>query len=196
MIISANRINSFNELYDVLKCDIYEGRIEERLPSIMQLCNLYGLSHCTVKKVLYRLKIQKYIEGHKGKFIQVNKLVVGNPLFQKNIVFYLHINTMGKLLSHSSISAVFSFSDILALGIYLYCNDHGVKIPEDISILSFDNLPFSELLSPSLSTFSEDSETIAKSTADLIKRITVGERNISTELIKAVFIERDSVIKI
>ena len=78
----------------LLKTTFVKVGLENAYPLIMQLCGLYNVSHCTVKKVLDRLKSNKYIEGHKGKCVLVNKAALGNPLFHKSIVFYLHIDTM------------------------------------------------------------------------------------------------------
>ena len=40
---------------------------------------------------------------------------------------------------------------------------HGYRIPEDVSVVSFDGIPFSERITPSLSTISQPVEYQAKS---------------------------------
>ncbi len=40
---------------------------------------------------------------------------------------------------------------------------HGYRIPEDVSVVSFDGIPFSERITPSLSTMSQPVEYQAKS---------------------------------
>ena len=39
---------------------------------------------------------------------------------------------------------------------------HGYRIPEDVSVLSFDGIPFAERVTPSLSTISQPVEYQAK----------------------------------
>ena len=40
---------------------------------------------------------------------------------------------------------------------------HGYRIPEDVSVVSFDGIPFAERITPSLSTISQPVEYQAKS---------------------------------
>lgn len=46
----------------------------------------------------------------------------------------------------------FCVNDIVALGLIRALKDLGKSVPEDVSVIGFDNLPMSSLLSPSLST--------------------------------------------
>lgn len=41
-------------------------------------------------------------------------------------------------------------------------HDLGIKVPEDISVMGFDNIPISEYCIPALSTVSFDYDLIAK----------------------------------
>lgn len=58
--------------------------------------------------------------------------------------------------------AVFVSGDEKAIAVMNALVDLGVKIPEDISVMGFDNIPISKYLNPSLSTISFDYEKIAK----------------------------------
>jgi DNA-binding LacI/PurR family transcriptional regulator len=49
-------------------------------------------------------------------------------------------------------SAIFAFSDIIAFGAMRACADKGVRIPEDISLVGFDNWKISEFMQPALTT--------------------------------------------
>lgn len=49
-------------------------------------------------------------------------------------------------------TAILCFSDVLALGTYFALLQAGLKIPEDISVMGFDNLDWSEHIVPSLTT--------------------------------------------
>ncbi|KSU89099.1 LacI family transcriptional regulator [Priestia veravalensis] len=65
---------------------------------------------------------------------------------------------MGKeLLSRPhSMSAFFASSDTLALGIMKALQEEGKRIPEDYSIVGFDDLTFSSYATPSLTTVRQD----------------------------------------
>jgi DNA-binding LacI/PurR family transcriptional regulator len=49
-------------------------------------------------------------------------------------------------------SAVVAMADIVAAGIYACCRERGVRIPEDLSVAGFDDLPLASLLVPGLTT--------------------------------------------
>ena len=49
-------------------------------------------------------------------------------------------------------TAVFAANDITAFGLVQGLSDQGIRVPEDISVLGFDDLPFSGWVTPALST--------------------------------------------
>lgn len=62
----------------------------------------------------------------------------------------------GPLHADKSITAVFAFSDILAMGLMKGLLDSGRSVPKDISVMGFDDLFFSAYMSPSLTTIRQD----------------------------------------
>jgi LacI family transcriptional regulator len=48
--------------------------------------------------------------------------------------------------------AIFSISDEAALGIYRYCFEHSINIPQDLGVVGYSNASFSQYLTPSLTT--------------------------------------------
>lgn len=65
-------------------------------------------------------------------------------------------------------TGVFSSYDILACGVYQACQKIGLRIPEDISILGYDDIPFAKLLTPPLSTVYYPSEEIASRCSEIL----------------------------
>lgn len=60
---------------------------------------------------------------------------------------------MGKMLSRKSVpTAVFVSSDLMAWGALECAKERGVRIPQDMAIAGFDNVYFSTLVSPALTT--------------------------------------------
>lgn len=58
--------------------------------------------------------------------------------------------------------AVFAFNDLLALGALRVCHERGVRVPDDVSIVGFDDIDDGRYSVPSLSTVSPDKEQIAQ----------------------------------
>ena len=65
-------------------------------------------------------------------------------------------------------SAVFAENDILAIGFIKYCLQNKIKVPEDVSVIGFDNIKLSEMYEPSLSTVSLPIEKIGESAIKLL----------------------------
>lgn len=61
-----------------------------------------------------------------------------------------------KLIELADVTAAFSFSDIVAMGLMKGLRDKGKSVPEDYSVIGFDNLFVSNYTSPSLTTVSQD----------------------------------------
>ena len=59
-------------------------------------------------------------------------------------------------------TALFCYSDEVAIEVMSWLMKHGYRIPEDVSVLSFDGIPFAERVTPSLSTISQPVEYQAK----------------------------------
>lgn len=53
---------------------------------------------------------------------------------------------------YPQMNAVFSSNDQMALGAIYYCHNHGIRIPEDMAMVGFDNLTESAYFHPSLTT--------------------------------------------
>lgn len=56
------------------------------------------------------------------------------------------------LTKQNRCSAVLCFSDVLALGVYFGMSEAGLKIPDDMSVMGFDNLDWSKDAVPPLTT--------------------------------------------
>ena len=90
-------------------------------------------------------------------------------------------------------TGIFVGADIAALGIIKALNKSGVRVPKDVSVIGFDDIKFSELSSPGLTTIRQDSvlkgKTAAKLILDDLKR---GEQTQSLVTLPIQLIIRDS----
>lgn len=67
----------------------------------------------------------------------------------------------GQYFSTRNIDAIFSFSDLSTYGILNYFSKKGIRVPEDISIISYDNLLMNSLISPKLTSIDQNIDKIA-----------------------------------
>lgn len=63
-------------------------------------------------------------------------------------------------------TAVFCASDLLAIGAIEAVQDHGLKVPEDFSIVGFDGIDLAELITPKLTTIKQDTKRMGQFAAE------------------------------
>ncbi len=97
------------------------------------------------------------------------------------------------LRQHPRITAIFAFTDILALGVYNYCNRNSLRIPADLSVIGFDDKEFSPVLYPALTSIREDSEAISAAIAGIMRGIVSGTAEPCQLQCRPALIERDSI---
>jgi LacI family transcriptional regulator len=71
--------------------------------------------------------------------------------------------------------AMFCISDELATGAIRAINDFGLRVPEDISVIGFDDIPLAKRFIPSISTVSQPIFEMGKAATDTIIKLITGE---------------------
>ncbi|MCD6386267.1 LacI family DNA-binding transcriptional regulator, partial [Candidatus Sumerlaeota bacterium] len=90
-------------------------------------------------------------------------------------------------------TAIFCSNDAIAIGAYRAIAEQGLKIPEDISILGFDNVPYSAFLYVPLTTISQPMEEIGRTAFHLLlERINSPERSSRRVLVETELVIRSS----
>lgn len=102
------------------------------------------------------------------------------------------------LLSMEEIpTALFIASDPMAIGAYRAVSEKGLKIPEDISIVGFDDIYMSAYMTPALTTVKVYTEYMGRNSVDcLINRIDTTDKWCRRIVIPTELVVRDSVKKI
>ena len=102
---------------------------------------------------------------------------------------------LGRLLSEKpEITGIFASADILAAGIMAGLNEAGVSIPQQKSIVGFDDHYLSQLTTPGLTTIHQDAEQKGFLATDMILAQVRGEDIPEKHVILPVrLVERDSV---
>ena len=100
---------------------------------------------------------------------------------------------VGKILDEHTIDALICSTDRQALGAYKVIRERGLRIPEDISVISFGGYDVSELLTPQLATVRFDSEYSGKCCARTILKMLRGEKVQTPQYVNYTFIKGESV---
>jgi DNA-binding LacI/PurR family transcriptional regulator len=90
-------------------------------------------------------------------------------------------------------TAIFAGNDRQAAGVYRALREVGMIVPGDISVIGFDNLPFTELLSPPLTTIHAPRLELGRTAAAMLLRLINGEPiEMPRVVLPTQFIERQS----
>lgn len=64
--------------------------------------------------------------------------------------------------------AVFAANDLMAMGALRALREVGVRVPQDLALLGFDDIPVARLLTPALTTVSQFQEQLGRRAAELL----------------------------
>jgi LacI family transcriptional regulator len=102
-----------------------------------------------------------------------------------------------KMLSNKNFpTAIFCINDMTAIGVMRTLQNNNIKIPEDISIVGFDNIPISQMVSPSLTTIDQCTYKMGKiATKVLIKALKENNSNNTSIFLEPYLVVRESTKK-
>jgi DNA-binding LacI/PurR family transcriptional regulator len=90
-------------------------------------------------------------------------------------------------------TAIFAGNDRQAVGVYRALHEADMTVPDDMSVIGFDNLPFTELLSPPLTTIHAPRLELGRTAAAMLLRLINGEAlDMPRVVLSTHFIERQS----
>jgi LacI family transcriptional regulator len=56
------------------------------------------------------------------------------------------------LTRHPELTGIFCFNDLVAIGALQACHELGRRVPDDVAIVGFDNIPLASYVTPALTT--------------------------------------------
>ncbi len=95
------------------------------------------------------------------------------------------------------ITAVFCSNDLIAVGLYDAALKHNISIPNDLSIIGYDDISFASIVRPHLTTIHQPTDMLAeKAVYHLLQMINIPEYFFYKEIIPVKLVARDSVYTI
>lgn len=109
-------------------------------------------------------------------------------------------NTMNiflDILNNRSSTAVFACNDLMAVGVLNACKKLGIKVPNEISIIGYDNIPLSKFVEPKLTTMDQNMFLLGANAAQLlVEKINCDNKFSKRIILNNSLVERETVISI
>ncbi|TMX33234.1 substrate-binding domain-containing protein [Vibrio sp. Hep-1b-8] len=91
-------------------------------------------------------------------------------------------------------SAIFVCNDMMAMGVINAANAKGIRIPEDISIIGYDDIHIAKFMSPSLTTIHQPKYRLGKAAVEaLLNRLEKGATDAQVVQLEPTLVERATV---
>jgi LacI family transcriptional regulator len=141
------------------------------------------------------------IERHQGYKLALNER--GVPIKDDYVIFdkfYIesgYKNAMRLLQKNDRPSAIFAVSDSVAVGVYKAARELNIKIPEQLSVVGFDDSQYAEILYPMLTTIRTPIKEMGQRAIEIMVKA-IKEKQIikETVLFYPTLIERESTMEI
>jgi LacI family transcriptional regulator len=79
-------------------------------------------------------------------------------------------------------TAIFSYNDISAIGAIRALEDHGLRVPQDVSVLGFDDIPGAEFHKPSLTTVRQPLNRMGEVAAEALLNRLEGKKEYTSDI--------------
>jgi len=192
-LVAADRVMPGLECPSV-GIDNYEGA-KEAMDYLLdmgheQIACIQRLPHAWINNE----RVRAYRDALQERNIPIDdSLIIGDRFGQKN--GYLE----GKLLltRTNRPTAIFALSHLITLGVLRVFREEGLHIPDDVSLVSFDDIPFSEYFSKQVTTLQQPVEEMGLMAVNLLmEQINSRERKDPVQIrLRTTFIKRESVIR-
>ena len=135
---------------------------------------------------------------HQGYHSALEELSIGlRPDYEesagRDYSFSTGVEAAGRLLDRvERPTALFCVSDVLALGAVQAARERGLRIPEDLSIVGFDDVEYASMFQPRLTTIRQPCYRMGAVAASLLLRQMQGERGGQEMFLPHEWVARDS----
>ncbi|ATO37190.1 LacI family DNA-binding transcriptional regulator [Geobacillus thermodenitrificans] len=136
-------------------------------------------------------RIEGYKEALRRNYITVNEKYIVDA---KGFGFKDGFENLPRLLEAApDITAVFAASDEMAVGVISAAYRLGIRIPDDLSVIGYDNLPLGEMSIPPLTTVAQPLEEIGEMAANMLFTMIETGETMESRIMPHKIIERASV---
>lgn len=174
-------------------------RIDDAYGSYLATSYVLGKGHRRIAFFSGQLKengvMQKRLTGYRDALEEYGVAFDERYLFEGRIDYASGIDAAERLLAAQlPATAVVAAADILAIGAMKGFYEQGVRVPEDISVMGFDDLEIAQYLTPGLSTIRQEISLKGEKAVELlIRHIKEPDLTKQEQILPVKLVERESV---
>lgn len=154
--------------------------IDDELGGAMATNHLIDCGHTNIGLVTGTIKkdgvVEKRFLGYKSAIKEANLFYNPDYVFEES-VSYDHGVHAGRLIAEKfpEITAIFATADMVAFGVITGIIESGKRVPEDISVIGFDDISVSKIFIPKLTTIKQDITAKGMQAAECLVQAIDGE---------------------
>jgi len=180
MMAPIVKVNNFTGAYSAVKYLLAMGH-----KKIMYLAGIEGTRTNQEREKGYLSALKKAHINWKKEMTADFRL---DTAYQKIMHYWLKLKNSDELPT-----AIFAANDLMAIGALKAFTQLKVRVPEDISIIGFDNIPFSDCTYPPLTTIAQPTYQMGQKAVETLLRLIDKKKIKKSVEFETKLIERDSV---
>lgn len=185
-ILYDNRVK-YNPSVTTVGMDSEEG-MELAVSALKKLGHTrIGYLSSALGSYIYQVRYMAYFHALRQNGLKVERSLTGKSLYISECLE----SHFPRLRNHGC-TAIICSHDLLAHSVILHCGELGIRIPEDLSIIGFDDIPLCRYTAPSLSSVRQNREEIGRS-AFYALLSQLGNISINELLLHAELMQRGSI---
>ncbi|OEE46767.1 substrate-binding domain-containing protein [Vibrio anguillarum] len=118
---------------------------------------------------LIRHQAQMRYEGYKRAVLEAGLDICPNWIVESDFECEGGYEAFNKMLAKGLLpSAIFVSNDMMAMGVINAANEKGIRIPEDLSLMGYDDIHIARFMSPALTTIHQPKYRLGKAAVDTL----------------------------
>lgn len=199
--VNIETLKQLAKKYPIIQCSEYGGgigipyvTIDSEEASYRAVQHLIQIGH---RKIVLMNSDEKFLYARQRKMgyikaLEENEIPINNDYIirSQNLSFEHGQQAMKKILAlKDRPTAVFAVSDLLAIGALKEINTSGLHVPNDMAVVGFDKIDFSNMTNPTLTTIAQPMYKMGTIAADMLIAKIKGEN------VDNVILEHELVIR-
>lgn len=185
------------DAYEEYASDFHRVMVEDELGGYLATKHLIDLGHRKIGYVTGSINnsfvnYRRY-QGYRKALEEAGIDYDNEMYFEEHVTFNGGYRIAERIFNENNVTAVFVAADIMAIGVIKYFLERGRKIPDDLSVIGFDDIKFGQYMMPGLTTMRQDIIAKGRIAAEMIvKDLKDGKRTNDSMILKPGLVIRDS----